>query len=316
MHLKFTLLLLLISVTLNAQMLSRVKVQMGTFVTISTLEQDKIHIEDGFNIIKEIDLSLSSYNKNATIYKLNRDKKTTLNAYSYEALVLSKNYYKKTDGYFDITIGSITKDLFSFAENERVPTLKELRSATVNINGLSFDDNEASIDEDIKIDLGGMGKGFAVDKVADYFKKMKIDKAIISASGDIRCLESCSIDVQDPFSDGVMLSFETLKSDMAISTSGNYNRYVLSTKNNHLINPKLKKSQNKFVSITLVGEGLSSDLDAYSTAASVMPHKKAYKFLDSLEVGYIVLQSDGVLKFSQNIKEYTKNLLMNDTFKK
>ena len=101
---------------------------------------------------------------------------------------------------------------------------------------------------------------------------------------------------------------------MGITTSGIYNRFVASTKNNHLINPKLKKSQTKFVSITLIGELNSSELDAYATASSVMPLKKAYEFLDSLEIAYIVLQSDGELKISSNISKYTTDLSYLDIY--
>ncbi len=60
----------------------------------------------------------------------------------------------------------------------------------------------------------------------------------------------------------------------------------------------------------------SSYLDAYATASSVMPIKKAYEFLESLGVAYIVLQSDKNLVISENISKYTENLLVNNTAKK
>ena len=161
-----------------------------------------------------------------------------------------------------------------------------------------------------------MGKGFAVDKVAQFFRSKGVVDAVISASGDIRCLSTCSLHVQDPFSDKPLVVFETSKKDFGITTSGNYNRYVDSTKNNHLINPKQKRSQTKFISITLVGDMPSSDLDAYATASSVMPTNKAYRFLESLGVGYIVLESEGELVVSDNLSEYTKNLVINYTVKK
>ncbi|WP_373035812.1 FAD:protein FMN transferase [Sulfurimonas sp.] len=288
---------------------------MSTFITISVDDKDKHLVEHGFNIMKNIDSSLSSYKKSAVIYRLNRDRKVKLDSYAYQALKESEKLYKISDGYFDITIGSITKDLYCFGEQERVPSGKELRDAKVNFKGIHFNKYKASLDKDIKVDLGGMGKGFAVDKVAAYFRANSIE-ARISASGDIRCLGICSIDVQDPFSQDKLLSFKTSRKDLGITTSGNYNRYVKSTDNNHLINPKIKKSQTKFVSITLIGSMSSSFLDAYATASSVMPLKKAYEFLDSQKLAYIVLQSDGEMRISSNIHEYTDCLVMNDAVKK
>ncbi|MDT8338346.1 MAG: FAD:protein FMN transferase [Sulfurimonas sp.] len=311
-----SLFLLLISF-LDAKTLSRTQVIMSTFVTITTNERDADFITDGFEIIKEVEMSLSSYNPDAKIYQLNKNRHVKLDSLSHEALLLSKKYYLQTDGYFDITVGSITKDLYRFGENEHIASLDELAGANVDFGALRFNEKEAFLEEGVKVDLGGMGKGFGVDKAAEYFRSKNAKSAVIAASGDIRCISLCRIEVQDPLKeDDVLLSFETLEDDMGITTSGNYNRYVASTKNNHLIDPKAKKPQSLFVSITLVSHLLSSDLDAYATAASVMPLKKAYRFLDSLEVGYIVLQSDGKLVVSKNISEFTKNLLIRDTLKK
>ncbi|QOY55877.1 FAD:protein FMN transferase [Candidatus Sulfurimonas marisnigri] len=289
---------------------------MSTFVTVSVEEENKNYIEDAFNIIKDVDNSISSYNPNSIIYQLNKNLfKIGLDKYSYEALTLSQRYYKRTDGYFDITIGSVTKKLYKFGEEQRVPTSKELSGAIVKIQGLHVEKEKACMEYGMQVDLGGMGKGFAVDKVAEYFRNKDVVNATIRASGDIRCLSTCMLHVQDPFSEGHLLSFETSKNDLGITTSGNYNRYVGTTKNNHLINPKLKAPQTKFISITLIGSMPSADLDAYATAASVMPTKKGYEFLNSLGVGYIVMQCDKKIIISENISKFTKNLLVNNAVK-
>lgn len=290
---------------------------MSTFATISVEEKSANLVNKGFDIMKDIEMSLSSYNKNARVFLLNKNLHVENDGYLFEALGLCKKYYEATDGYFDITVGSITKDLYGFGESERVPTPLELQDAKVAFNALRFDKKEAFIDKGIKVDLGGMGKGFAVDKAAEYFRSKGVVDAVISLSGDIRCLSTCKIDIQNPFTeDEQMVSFESTKSNLGISTSGNYNRYVESTKNNHLIDPKAKKPQTSFISITLIGELLNSDLDAYATAASVMPAKMAYEFLESLGVGYIIMQSDEEIVISKNIAKYAKNLLFSDTLKK
>lgn len=314
---KLLSLLLLILSLVDAKAVSRTQVIMSTFVTITTDERDTDLITEGFEIIKEVEKSLSSYNPEAKIYRLNKNRYAELDPLSYEALLLSKKYYTVTDGYFDITIGSITKDLYRFGEDERVASLDELSGANVSFGALRFNEKEAFLYEGAKVDLGGMGKGFGVDKAAEFFRSKDAKSIVIAASGDIRCLSVCKVEVQSPFhEDDVLLSFETTKDDLGITTSGNYNRYVISTKNNHLIDPKAKRPQSLFVSITLVGDISSSDLDAYATAASVMPIKKAYEFMDGLGVGYIVMQGDGELVVSKNISEYAKNLLIGDALKK
>lgn len=313
---RYLLILTLLLFHAGAQMLSRTQVIMGTFVTISASEKDSELMQEGFGILKDVEASLSSYDKNSTIYKLNKNLHVKLDAYSFEALALCKKYYQNTDGYFDITVGKITKDLYRFGEDERVAKTEELKEAKVGFFALDFNRTEASLQEGAKVDLGGMGKGYGVDKAAEHFRNSGVSDAVIAASGDIRCLSTCSVKVQNPFAeDGYMLSFDTAKADFGISTSGNYNRYVESAKNNHLIDPKTKEPQQRFVSITLVGDMSNADLDAYTTAASVMPLEKAYSFLDGLGVGYIVLQSSGELRISQNIGKYVKNLVKSDAFK-
>lgn len=298
---------ILLFLSLNAQMQSRTKALMGTFVTLSLTEKDKHYFKDAFKILKNINNSLSSYYDKSPIYILNENKEVKLDTYSYEALCLSTQYYKKSHTYFNIAIGSITKDLYRFGANQRAVSKEALQNANSSFSNLKFTKTHARISENIKIDLGGMGKGFGVDKVAEYLKEKSVSTAVIALSGDIRCLHKCNIDINNPFSDKPLYSFKTRKRDTGISTSGNYNRYVKSTKYNHLINPKTKASEQNFISITLISNLPSSALDAYATASSVMPKKEAYEFLGSLNLAYIILESEKSLHISDNINLFVEN---------
>lgn len=299
-QMKIYLVLIIISIFLEAKIVQRMQVVMGTFVTIKIDEKYQKKIDEGFMIARAVDNSLSTFKETSVIAMLNKNTIAKLDALSYEALLLSKKYYKDTDGYFNIAIGKITKDLYRFGGNERLVDEKSLNASHIDLLALRFDKSQAHIPNDMKLDLGGMGKGFAIDKVSEYFIEAGVDKAILSASGDIRCLSRCSVSVQDPFSEGILLHFRTTKQNSGITTSGNYNRYIKDKTHNHLLNPKTKHSQQNFASITLVGEMKSSALDAYATAVSVMPKDKAYRFLDALDVAYVVVEVGGkmVLKNS------------------
>lgn len=312
---KFVLLCFLLVSISNGEMVTRVKVLMGTFASISLQKENKEFFSGVFKILKQIDNSLSSYKSNSPIYLLNKNREANINFYTYKALYLSEKYYKETDGYFDIAIGNITKDLYRFGEKERLVTSLELNKSDTSLSNLKFNKKEAFLEGTTKIDLGGMGKGFGVDKSIEYLKKHYILKSIVALSGDIRCLGRCKIEINNPLASESLAKFETKKSEMGISTSGNYNRYVVDTKHNHLINPKTKQSQNGFISVTLISQLDSSDLDAYSTAVSVMPPRKAYEFLDNLKIGYILLLTNKKLIISKNIEDYTEDLIINYTDK-
>jgi len=292
----------------NGDMITRQKILMGTFVTISIEDKHRELIEPVFILLKHIEASLSSYNKNSPIFKLNMNKSAQLDNYSYEALKLSLGYYKETDSYFNIAVGKITKDLYRFGEEERIVSKKELQNASTSLSGLIFNKKEAIISDVIKIDLGGMGKGYAIDKVTHFLKDKGNMKAVIALSGDIRCIGRCYIGVQNPFEENKILANFYLDNS-AVSTSGNYRRFIYSKEYNHLINPKTKISENNFASVTLISDKLSSaTLDAYATAVSVMPPQTAYDFLKKQKLAYIVLQTDKQLLISSNIQHYVENL--------
>ena len=304
----FYLLLILSSLNAGEVLQTRTKVLMGTFATISLSESNKGLFKGAFSVLARVDNSLSSYKINSPIYKLNKYKKADINLYTYEALLLSQKYYKESRGYFNIAIGSVTKELYHFGEDERIPEIWELNASDTSFSTLIFNTKSAKIGYGVKVDLGGFGKGFGVDRGVEYLHMNGVQKARVSLSGDIRCLGICEININNPFSSTPLLRFSTKYQEMGISTSGNYNRFVGTSANNHLINPKTKESQKNFISLTLISTLPNSDIDAYATAASVMPKELAYKFLNSLDLAYVVLESDASLVLSENIDQYVKCL--------
>ena len=145
---------------------TRSQVIMGTFCNITLEEKNKKQIQEGFTLLKEIELSLSSYDKKAKVYKLNHQEKVMNDKYLTEVLEKSRDIYNESSGYFDITIGSVTKGLYHFGENEQVPSQKELDSARVELKGIVENNGTIRLEKGIKLDLGGIGKGYGVDKVA------------------------------------------------------------------------------------------------------------------------------------------------------
>jgi thiamine biosynthesis lipoprotein len=293
---------LVTAVTAGETLLTRTQMHMGTLVSISLPQKEIAHSEKAYALIHEIEMALSSYAAAAEVYRLNHGEELTASPYLQEAIDLSRRFYRESEGYFDITVGSITKKGFRFGEDERVPGEEELDASTVDIDGIIAHGSKMSLEPGVVIDLGGMGKGYAVDKAAEYLMAENVQEAIIAASGDIRCLDICRIDIQNPFKEGVAGSFTTRHKGMAISTSGNYRRYVTSTKHNHLIDPIKKRSQQHFASITLVAALPNSDLDAYATAASVMPMEKAVGFLTQRGVDYIMITTAKEVVMSETIK--------------
>jgi len=298
---------LLPTLLLSTPFQTRTQALMGTFVHISLEEQHNRQISQSFRRIKEIEHSLSSYDSEALVYKLNHTHQVPYDAYLAEAISKSKQYYQDTHGYFDITIGSISKDLYHFGEeNSTIPSEEALKHAKLGIDTIEINATTIRTEENITIDLGGMGKGYAVDKVADFLAEQNISKGIVALSGDIRCLDVCTFELQSPFSEQTFASLKSKVPQLSISTSGTYRRYVKDTSHHHLINPKTAKQGKAFVSVSLFTHANNTKIDAYATAISVMSKEKALAFLKAHEeIGFILVESDGKIMYG-NLEKFVE----------
>lgn len=277
---------------LQAAEITREQVIMGTIATISLQDRDKNEINKAFKILKDVENSLSSYKKDAKVYRLNHNKSIVMDSYLYEILQNSKEIYENSGGYFDVTIGFVTKNLYRFGEDERVPDDSELKDGVVDFS-VMINDDIVSLQKGIILDFGGIGKGYGVDKVCEYLKEQNITKGRVSLSGDIRCIDLCKFHIQSPFfEDEIIFSFKSIIPNLSISTSGSYRRFVKNKKHHHLINPKTKKQADDFVSVTIFKQKDNTKADAIATAASVMPKQKAIDFLLEQDVGFILIQKD------------------------
>ncbi len=131
------LIILLSIITLSADSIKRTQVLMGTYATITLPSLHAKEITNGFNILRDIEMSLSSYQHEAKVYQLNLTKKIDKDFYLLEIIKKSRELYYLTNGYFDITIGSLTKKLYHFGEDEQIPTNAQIKDAKLNIKGVT-----------------------------------------------------------------------------------------------------------------------------------------------------------------------------------
>ncbi len=283
----------------QVEMTTRTQVLMGTFVSITLEAEQNAQITHAFEHIKQIESSLSNYDPDASLSKLNVTHRIDHDPLLAEALSLSVAYYKETDGYFDVTIGAISKELYHFGEDKTFsPSKEDLKAAHLDIHGIHINPESISTEANISIDLGGMGKGYAADKVAAYLEEQNISKGIIALSGDIRCLHLCEIDLQSPYSEQTFATIQSKHPNLSVSTSGTYRRFATTKEEHHLINPKTAMQGREFVSVSLFTTADNATIDAYATAISVMPKQKALAFLGQLQkVAFVLVDNEGKILY-------------------
>ncbi len=283
----FTILLLFATYLLAIE---RTTILMGTYVTVDAPTYTQT--QKAFEIVKEIENSLSTFKKESLVYRLNEKKCVKPDRYLYAILQKSLMMNEATHGYFNIAIGSITKDLYRFGEKQRLPDRNDLQKANIDLD-IRISSEKICIPKDVKLDFGGIAKGYAVDEVAAYFRQLHLEHALIALSGDIRCFGSCHVAVDSPFSKGsIAVIYNDKDREFAVSTSGIYRRYVKDKKNNHIINPYTKKPQNKIISLTLFGTQPNYFYDAMATAIVAMGYDEARHFLKHSGLNFILVTSD------------------------
>ncbi len=218
-----------------------------------------------------------------------------------------------TDGKFDITLCGVLK-LWGFTEAEhRVPTQKEIAAELKNSGfgkiRLSTPD-EVSLPKGMRLDTGGIAKGYIGDRLAAVMKNAGCDYGVISLGGNIRTLgtkpdgEPFVVGIQHPDSEGYFATLET--GEVSVITSGAYQRYFEADGKiyHHILNPESGyPAESNIESVTIVGTD-GALCDALSTAVFVGGSAYAEELrvaLNSFE--YVIMNTDGKVLVSSGLKD-------------
>lgn len=245
----------------------------------------------------------------------------------YELLEMAVEYHELTDGYFDITLGPVldTWDDIESCVSEMgcyLPGDEDLEASSrkTGIDKLIMGshDNVVLYEEDMVLDLGGIAKGFAADKVTEYLKSDSvIDSFLVNAgtsnievhgSHPTRESGKWNIALTDPENpnDKDGLGAVQVDSDMSVVTSGDYVRYfsINDERYHHLINPKTLYPSTHYRSVTLIIENGAIG-DILSTAAFLMPREESEDFISSLDdVEALWVYPDGSREMSEGFEDY------------
>ncbi|MFB0525823.1 MAG: FAD:protein FMN transferase [Phycisphaerae bacterium] len=286
---------------------------MGTFARVVAIAADQSTanrcIETALAEIQEVDELMSDYKSDSEISEVNRDafrRAVKISESTYEVLQRSVEFSKLTDGAFDITIGPLV-DLLRGAEKKDVtPSEDEIARAKskVGFEKLILDQKNRTARfaiDGMRLDLGGIAKGYAVDKAIQAMQKAGAVGAMVDIGGDIRCFGKPAggkshwlIGLQDPKAAqdskfpapgqsgrDYLLTLKLVNG--AVATSGDYQQFVLieGKRYSHIINRRTGKSAQGLSSVTIVADN-ATDADALATAVSVMGAEKGLVLIEKL----------------------------------
>jgi len=258
------------------------RVMMGTFVEVISPQKEAVKI--AFNEISRIERLLSKYNPESEVSKLNKFGTLKASPETFYVIKKAKEFYSLSNGAFDITVAPLM-EIWGFTSKQySLPSEEKIKEALklVGSNKIILHDNSFVIQfktSGMKIDLGAIAKGYAVDCAIEKIKKHGIKDCLINAGGQIYCLgdkygKPWRVAIRNPREDG-LVNYLKLK-DRAISTSGDYEQYFTKGKKRyaHIINPKTGyPAESSIASVTVIAmDGLTAD--ALSTSIFVLGKEK------------------------------------------
>lgn len=286
---------------------------MGTLVSIEACGKDEVLLHNAvtqaFDELHRCDRLLSVYDPQSDISRINANAgkhEVTVDDTTIEIIDTAKEFSARTDGSFDCTIEPLMR-LWGFRNDIRwepcfasVPSDNEIALAldAVGYQNILVDGTTRSIgllNDRSAIDLGGIAVGFTVDRMAAILKNAGIDSALINHSGDIYAIgtppesDGWSIAVPSPTKPEKFLTTLALH-DQAISTSGNYEKFVSIDKQKfgHILDRATGKPSTNNLSVSVIAQS-SLEADVYSTAFFTQAHADIQKNAERLNVNVVVV---------------------------
>ncbi len=257
--------------------------------------------------IREFEKLFSVNRKESDIYRINHDADSgqpiSVSEDTFRLIKKSIELSEKTGGMFDISIFPIVKAWGFTSKEYRVPEEEERNNLKklVDYRKIRCKDKSVLLDKGMRLDLGGIAKGYAADEVIDLFRNMGMKSAIVSLGGDIKTLgtkpngESFQIAIKNPLEKGSFLDTIPIK-NRAVVTSGSYDRsFEKGGKNYHHIMDKRTAApvNSDLISVTVIADH-STDADGLSTALFTLGSEKAVELHKSLSgFDMILLRKDG-----------------------
>lgn len=314
---RLLLTILLLPVSAAAQWQQAAGDVMGTRVRAEVWHADQAVRSDAlaavFTEMRRIDETYSPYREASELSRLNREAPAGWVSVAPELMALlrqSAQISRLTEGAFDITYASVGR--FYDYRGRIAPD-----DATIERAVAAIDYRHVELDASTNrvrflhpatyVDLGGIAKGYAVDRAIGIVQEHGVAQASISAGGDSRILgdrrgEPWVVGVRHPRRAG-HYAVKLPLADTAVSTSGDYERFfdVDGERFHHILDPGSGRSAQGALSVTILGAEATMT-DALSTSVFVLGAKAGIALIDRLpQIDAIVIDAAGRMHYSAGL---------------
>jgi len=222
-----------------------------------------------------------------------------------------------SEGAFDITFASIGYQ-YNYRHGDKPSDEQIARDLErINYRHILLNNKDLTVKfalKGVRIDLGGIAKGYAVDNAIQILQDCGIKQALISAGGDSRIMgdkrgRPWMTGIRNPRSQDKTGSVVVIPlSDTAVSTSGDYERYFIrdGVRYHHILSPKTGKPAKGVQSVTVLGPDAVTT-DGLSTTLFVLGTRKGLALAERLDgIDAVIIDAKGKIHFSAGLAPPTQ----------
>jgi len=285
----------------------RTALVMGTLVEIKAYGADPNRLDtaitEAFAEMARLEQLFSAHLEQSEIRQLSAARGVrTVSSEVAELLILGQMVARRSQGAFDMGLGRLVALWDLQSESPKVPSGEQIGAALRGTGPESLTINGQQVkktDPALQLDLGGIAKGYAVDRAVAVLRQAGVKSAAVNAGGDIRLLgdrlgEDWRIGIQHPRKAGEVMATIALR-DRSVVTSGDYERFFEQDgrRYHHLLDPRTGYPARGCQSVTVIA-GDAALADALATAAFVLGPRAGLALLERMtDVEGFVITDDG-----------------------
>jgi thiamine biosynthesis lipoprotein len=302
----------------RAEWFQREEAIMGTRIEVQLWSDDPIRAVNAIDAVmadmRRTDELMSTYKPESQLSQVNAhayERPVQVDADIIDVVLKAQHYSELSNGAFDITYASVGY-LYDYRAHQH-PTDAQIQAALpgVDYRSLQVDPQARTIrflKPGMRIDLGGIAKGWSVDRGIEILREAGIEHAMVNAGGDTALLgdrrgKPWIVGIRDPRQDGKVVARIPLQ-DEAISTSGDYERYFEEdgVRYHHILVPGTGKSPDAVRSVTVIGAN-ATHTDGLTKTVFILGVERGMEFVRRVGgIEAVIVDRDGKVYYSDGLQ--------------
>jgi FAD:protein FMN transferase len=290
---------------------------MDTYVTVFAVGPQKTTsraIDLALDRMQEIDTKFNSLNPKSQIYAFNHRNEPITDKEIVEVIRTALEIAQATDGAFDITVAPLVELWGFYGSSPHLPEEQEIKACLTRIGYRYLTLVNSKLEktkEDVRIDLGGIAKGYAVGQAVRVLKEQGVDSALVDAGGDVYALgkkgrDLWKVGIKNPRGDDLLGYVEV--ENLAVMGSGDYERFFEKDgkRYHHIFDPKTGYPTDGVIATTLIHADPVL-ANAWSKPIFVLGPERGMQLVERIPgMEVLVVKSAGEILYSPGLKEALK----------